>query len=245
MDKCYSLGVSEIVRIADAVVHGSYVDGTSPRKVEVLDFYDPESLSLVSFRNNDYGLDEDDDNDDVELKEIEEKPKKEKKKKPKSEKNKKSKPKAKKKKADKDSDEIKNPKRVYVVDENISDLERREIRVDMVNLLAQRDRIKRKLGKLDVGKKKDSMKIAELNIELCAIDDDIKTLENISGEPAPDLNRGSGFRRFVGGVKRKVKKVCNRVKKFFNRNSEAITGISILSLPIVLSLGARLLARIL
>ncbi len=241
---------AEIFRIAERVVNEAYVDGTNPRKAKVLDFYDPESLSLLAY-DNDENADVDDEDgfdlwvDDDEEEDDAPEPKKERKLKSPKKKKSKAKNKNKEKKKKPVEEENEQPVRIFIPDNNrISDLERREIKVDMVHLLTERDRIKRELGKLDVGKKKQATKIAQLNIDLCQIDEDLRTLESISGEAVPELNQGSRISRFFNGVKRKVKKACTKVKKFFNRNSESIIGLSAITLPVMLGLGARILLRL-
>ena len=234
----YKAGIPSVYDIATRVVSENYQTGTSPEKPKVLDFYDPESLSLLA------NIPEDE--EEKPEKEKKTSPKKKEKQKSESPKKKKSdKTKSKKKSKKSKSESKKDPAKVYEIYDGVSNLERQEIKVDMVHLLSQRERIRRKLGQLDIGKKKDAMKIAELNIELCNIDEDIKTLEEISGEQAPTVDHGSRIRGFVGGVKRKVKRAFTKAKKFFKRNSESITAISIMSAPVILGLGARLLLRLL
>lgn len=113
--------------------------------------------------------------------------------------------------------------------------EQREYEIEMIQLVARRDLLRKKLGELNPGKKKDSKRIAAINIELTNIRDDLKMLETQSGLHIDEIDKGTKLGRFIGKIKMKVKKAAKKVKKFCKRNSELILGICSIVLPIIAS----------
>lgn len=116
---------------------------------------------------------------------------------------------------------------------------KRECEIEMIQLIARRDMLERKLNELDPGDPKDSRVIAAINIELINIRDELERLSKESGIPISSLNTGTRFGRFMNKVKEKGKRIVKKVKKFYKRNKELIVGIASIVLPFVVSLGVR------
>ena len=112
----------------------------------------------------------------------------------------------------------------------------REYEIEMIQLIARRDMLKKKLGELNPGKKKDSKKIAAINIELINIREDLDEITAMSGLNITDIDNGTRLGRFLGRLKIKAKKIWKKTKKFYRRNSELIQGICAIVLPVIGSL---------
>lgn len=119
--------------------------------------------------------------------------------------------------------------------------EKKEMELEMIKLLAQRDRIRFKLGELDSTKKSNAKKIVNYNARLRQIDVDLKTLETQSNIHIDELDRGSKIGRFLGRLKTSAKKIVKRIKKFYNRNEDLISGMASIILPVI---GGWLLKKI-
>lgn len=109
--------------------------------------------------------------------------------------------------------------------------ERKELQIEMMQLLSQRDRLRIKLEELDPSKKKDSKKIVAINEKLKNIDAELKMLQMESGVNLEALDQGTKFGRFVGRLKRTWKRAVKKVKKFYKRNKELIIGVAAIALP--------------
>ena len=120
---------------------------------------------------------------------------------------------------------------------------KRDMQIDMMELLCQKDRIKRKLGSLNTYKKKDSKKIVKLNTKLRDIDAELEALEQYSGVNVRALEEGSRFDRFIGRVKKKIIKVFKGIKKFVKHNKELFSGIAAIGIPAVAGLIIRKFTR--
>lgn len=120
--------------------------------------------------------------------------------------------------------------------------ERRQAEIDIIQLIARRDMLRNKLSDLNPGKQKDAIKIASINIELNDINRAIETIRREYGISMDHLNQGSGIKRFFGKVKSKACQFAKKVKKFFKRNTELITGVAAIVLPVFGSLIATKLA---
>lgn len=111
--------------------------------------------------------------------------------------------------------------------------EKKEIEIEMMQLLAKRDMLRIKLGELDPANKHDSKKIVAINIELKDIKAELLMLEQQSGIRLDDLDHGSRLARFIGRMKRRAKKVCKKIKNFFNENSDFIANMAAIVVPVV------------
>lgn len=109
----------------------------------------------------------------------------------------------------------------------------KRMRVEMIQLIAEKDMLRSKLAELDPGRKKDSKKIAAINVRLEKVINRIQLLETESGTNAKELDHGTKPARVIGNIKRKVKKTVKKIKKFFKRNEELIVGMASIIMPFV------------
>lgn len=109
--------------------------------------------------------------------------------------------------------------------------QKKEAENTLIKLISRRDYIKAKLKSLNPGKEKDSRMIAQLNIELKSIEEDISKTQAVSGIYLDKLEEGSRLSRFVGKVKSKIKSAGRSIKKFFKNNKEMVVGLSSVILP--------------
>lgn len=114
--------------------------------------------------------------------------------------------------------------------------EQKEASIEMINLLAQKDCIRNKIGQLDPSKKRNIRRIAAMNVRIKDIDAELKILETESGCKIDDIDRGSKFGRIIGRIRRFSRKAFKKVKKFYRRNEELITGMATIIIPVVSSL---------
>lgn len=111
--------------------------------------------------------------------------------------------------------------------------EKKEMELEIIKLLAQRDRLRLKLGELDPAKKSNAKKIVNYNARLRQIDADLKMWETQSGIHIDELDQGSKIGRFLGQLKSYTKKIGKRVKKFYKRHEDLINGLASIILPVV------------
>lgn len=111
--------------------------------------------------------------------------------------------------------------------------EKKEMELEIIKLLAQRDRLRLKLGELDPSKKSNSKKIVNYNARLRQIDADLKMWETQSGIHIDELDQGSKIGRFLGQLKSYTKKIGKRIKKFYKRHEDLINGLASIILPVV------------
>lgn len=118
---------------------------------------------------------------------------------------------------------------------NIEFEDRNDYKIAIIQLMTRLEFIKKKLAKLDPGKKKDAIKIAAYNIEMIEIKQLISDMEIKSGIHLDDLHIGSKPKRFVHKVKDGFKKMKKKVKKFCKKNKELVVGVLTLTIPVVCS----------
>lgn len=111
--------------------------------------------------------------------------------------------------------------------------ERKAVQIEMMQLIAERDRARYKLGKLDMSKKKSSKMAVALNTKIRDIDAELESLQAITGIRLNQLDRGSKLGQFVGKLKRVFHKAKRAVKKWWGKHCELITGIASIVLPVV------------
>lgn len=111
--------------------------------------------------------------------------------------------------------------------------EKKDLQIEMIQLLAQKDRLRFKLGELNPASKRDSKMIAKINIRLKDIDCELDMLETQSGVHIDELDKGTKVGRFLGRMKRMGRKICKKIKRFYRNNSELICGIATVILPII------------
>ena len=121
---------------------------------------------------------------------------------------------------------------------------KKDTQIEMMQLIAERDRLRYKLGKLDPSKKKDSKAIVVINVKLKDIDAELKALEDIAGVKIDSLDRGSRLGRFVGKIKKVFHTVKKAVKRWYRRNEDLIKGIIAIAIPVVISTLGRLIVKL-
>lgn len=109
---------------------------------------------------------------------------------------------------------------------------KREAEAAIIELVTRKEYLINKLDTINIKKKKNASKISEMKIELKDIDIEINRLKNefnIYVEDTEDESKiKRGFRRF----KSKMSRAGKKIKKFFNKNSELILGLSSVILPV-------------
>lgn len=119
--------------------------------------------------------------------------------------------------------------------------DRKKAEIEIIKYLAQQNRLRFKLGELDPSKKKNEKKIASINITLKNIEAEIRMLQEQNGISISELDRGSKIGQFVGRMKRRLKKIAKKVKKFYRDNTHLIDGLAAIILPFV---GSFIIKRI-
>lgn len=112
-------------------------------------------------------------------------------------------------------------------------VDKRDFQVEMMQLLAKRDRLRHTLGKLDPTNRKDSKRIVSINIKLKDIDAELQMLQEQSGVNMNELDHGTRFGRYVGHFQRAVKKGIKKIKKFYNRHAELINNMALIIIPTI------------
>ena len=116
---------------------------------------------------------------------------------------------------------------------------KREMEIEMMKLLAERDVVMAKLGELDPTDKHDSKKILNLNIRLKDINAELEMYQKQSGVNMTELEHGTRFDRFVGRIKRTVKKNVKKVKRFFKKYKEPLLGLVSVVAPLLIAVVAK------
>lgn len=111
----------------------------------------------------------------------------------------------------------------------------KNVQIEIMQMIAERDRLRYKIGQLDPSKKKDAMKIAALNVKLRDTIEGIDALCDLYEINLNTLDEGSKLGRFVGKLKKIYKKVRKKVKRFYKDNKELIVGIASIVIPAVLA----------
>lgn len=109
----------------------------------------------------------------------------------------------------------------------------REAEFDMIQLIARKEMLQKKLSEFDIGKKKDARKIASYNVEIKKIEGEISQLEMMYDISSVEIDQGTRVGRFLARCKKKVKSVGKKVKKFCKKNAELLTGLASIILPVI------------
>ena len=112
---------------------------------------------------------------------------------------------------------------------------KKDAQIEMMQLIADKDRLRYKLGKLDASRKKDSKMIVAINVKIKDIDAELKALQDIAGVNIDHLDKGSRFGRFVGKVKKVFRTVKKAVKHWYYEHEDVIKGVAAIVLPVLLS----------
>lgn len=122
--------------------------------------------------------------------------------------------------------------------------DRKAAQIEMMQLIAERDRLRYKLGKLDMSKKRDSKIAVAMNVKIKDINAELESLQSITGININTLDKGSRLGIFVGKCKRLFHKVKKAVKKWWERNGELITGLAAIILPFIANKLVKKLAEV-
>lgn len=118
----------------------------------------------------------------------------------------------------------------------------KDAQIEMMKLIAERDRLRYKLGKLNPGKKKDSKMIVNINVKLKDIDAELEYLQEIAGVNIDQLDHGSKLGKFVA----RLKMVCNDIKKsakkWYKKHEDKFIAVASVAIPLVLALVAKKLS---
>lgn len=120
---------------------------------------------------------------------------------------------------------------------------KQEANEEVVLLLARKEHLNDKLGKLDFAKKKDRKKIAKINIEMENINYDIQMWRDQYDVDVKALDRGTRLSRFIGKTKRLFSKVKKKIKKFYRNNTETINGIIMIAVPSMISMMVKAITK--
>lgn len=110
----------------------------------------------------------------------------------------------------------------------------KEVQIELMQLIAERDRLKYKLGQLNPGKKRDAKIRAAICIKLKDIEVEIESIQRFYGIDLNTLDRGSKLGRFVANVKKVFKTIKKKIKKFYRKHEELINGICALAIPVLI-----------
>lgn len=121
--------------------------------------------------------------------------------------------------------------------------EKRDVHIEMMQLLARKDMLRIKLGELDPGKKNDSKRIAAINVDIKDINAELEMLAwqyNINLE---ELDHGTRLARFIGRMKRRFKKVAKKIKRYWEDNSDFLMNMGAIVLPVVTTFICKLIFK--
>lgn len=113
--------------------------------------------------------------------------------------------------------------------------EKRDVHIEMIQLLARKDMLRHKLEELDPGKKKDSKRIAAINITIKDVDAELEMLSLQYGINVEKLDHGTRLGRFIGRMKIKIKKIAKKAKKYWRENKNFIIEMAMIILPVISS----------
>lgn len=121
--------------------------------------------------------------------------------------------------------------------------QRKEAENTLIKLISRKNYIKAKLSNLDPGKEKHSRMIAQFNIELNNIEEQINSIQTQTGIYLDKVEEGSRLKRFIGKVTTKCKSKARGIKKFFKKNKDLVVGLTSVILPVIGGCLLRLFVR--
>lgn len=116
---------------------------------------------------------------------------------------------------------------------------RRDIQIEMMELLGEKDILRSKLSELDESKKKDMKKIVSINIKIKDINAELEMLQKEAGINIDDLDKGTKLGRFCSRLKKTVKKKMKRVRKWVKRNREVVSAVLSVVVPVIIGFVTR------
>lgn len=121
--------------------------------------------------------------------------------------------------------------------------EKRDVQIEMIQLLARRDMLRIKLGELNPGKKQDSKRIAAINVNLKDINAELEMLSMQYNISIKELDKGTRVGRYIGRLKRKTKKIVKKIKRYWEDNSDFLVNMASIILPIVTTFVCKYIFR--
>lgn len=121
--------------------------------------------------------------------------------------------------------------------------EKRDVHIEMMQLLARKDMLRIKLGELNPGKKSDAKKIAAINVDIKDINAELEMLSMQYNINLEELDKGSRLGRFIGRMKRKAKKIVKKIKRYWEDNSEFLMNMGAIILPVITTFICKLIFR--
>ena len=115
----------------------------------------------------------------------------------------------------------------------LNEQEKKQAEIDLIQLSARRDYLLANIAKLNPSKRKDSIKLVQMNIELKQIETSIAALQKEFGIKTEPINTGSTISRGWNRFKRTVKHKWNGVKKWFKKNKGLVIGIGSIVIPVI------------
>ena len=111
---------------------------------------------------------------------------------------------------------------------------RKDAQIKVMQMLAEKDRLRYELGQLDPSKKKDSKMIVALNVRIKDIEADIESLEYLYDFKMDKLDLGSRLGQFVHKLKKIAKTVKKKIVNFFYDHEETIMGLLCIFVPAII-----------
>lgn len=112
---------------------------------------------------------------------------------------------------------------------------------ETIQLLAERDRIRKILPTLDPTKRKDVKRIAALNCRLNVINTYLESYQVQYGLDIKELEYGSKMKRLLNKGKQKVKKFAKKVKKTLNAHTDIVTAVASAATAVFVAVFTKLL----
>lgn len=95
--------------------------------------------------------------------------------------------------------------------------------------------LRKKISSLDIRKNKDAKKIAEYNIEIKTLEDQVHIIEEQTGIHET-VEKATGFKGMVNNILGSITKKAKHFKKFVKKNKELVAGILAIAIPGILSI---------
>lgn len=110
----------------------------------------------------------------------------------------------------------------------------KEFRIEMMELLMERDRLNYKLGLLNPLSKKGNKKRLKIMIEIEDINAQIQMYKKLSGWKSEKLHDGFWFARAIRFMKDRWKEVKKKLDKFYDKHEETILKVAAVALPVII-----------
>jgi hypothetical protein len=116
--------------------------------------------------------------------------------------------------------------------------------LSVCQLLAQKDMLRIKIGKLNPEKKRDAREIGVLNYKIRCIDEELEAYRLQYEIDVEHLDKGSRLWRFTTRLKKNVKKVVKKVRTFIEDHQDTIEAIIATLIPIGAGVICKLIGKL-